>query len=151
MLLPEQYEHCVKSQSNISSSGVLATMAYSQRLLQEAYSAVRGGAAFPLTMGTLDTLFFYQFRIFQLIQGRIIEQSNKRINRLTSTLNYAYIANILFLAIVVGCYTWFSLEERKKNSRRHRYLLSLPSAELKHNKHVARYVSQVNEQSLLGS
>lgn len=150
MLTDEQYANCQQEQPNITVDGVLSTMAYSQRTLQQAYAAILNGSppGQQLQLGLLDPLFFYQFRIYQLLQTQIISQLNQLTETLLQTLTFIYEANAVFLAGAVGYFAWYALQERRKNHRRYCYLLSFPATEFRNNKHIKRYVAQLTEQSL---
>ena len=49
-------------------------MSYCQRTLQQAYASIQQGRS-TNQLGLLDPLYFYQFRIYQLIQAQIMDQS----------------------------------------------------------------------------
>jgi len=61
VLTSDQYISCKEEKPNINAYGVLATMSYSQRILQQAYNAIlqNGPPSSQLQLGVLDPLFFY--------------------------------------------------------------------------------------------
>jgi len=148
VLLADQYQFCLE-EPKVTIDGILATMSYSQRMLQQSKVSITNQDS-QFQLGLLDPLYFFQFRIYQLLQNQILNQLLQLANEQMTLLIYAYSINIVCMAVAVCYFAHYSKQQRKSNYKRYCYLLSIPKMELKKNKYISKYVSQINQQTLFG-